>query len=51
MSRTAPLALPEVPAWFRWFAAGSGADAGARMGAVDPNGPVFHDLGPLDVQR
>ncbi len=45
MSRTAPLALPAVPAWFRFAAAGV-----ARLGAVDPAGPAWFDLGPLDVQ-
>jgi 2-keto-4-pentenoate hydratase/2-oxohepta-3-ene-1,7-dioic acid hydratase in catechol pathway len=40
----APLALPAVPAWFRFDAGG-----GAHLGAVDPHGPRFVDLGPLDV--
>lgn len=40
----APLALPAVPAWFR-FEVGSGA----HLGAVDPRQQRFVDLGPLDV--
>jgi 2-keto-4-pentenoate hydratase/2-oxohepta-3-ene-1,7-dioic acid hydratase in catechol pathway len=45
VSHTAPLSLPAAPAWFRF--AGDGA---ARVGAVDPAGPSWFDLGPLDVQ-
>jgi 2-keto-4-pentenoate hydratase/2-oxohepta-3-ene-1,7-dioic acid hydratase in catechol pathway len=37
--------LPAVPAWFRFPAAG-----GVHVGAVDPAGPHWLDLGPLDVQ-
>ena len=44
MSLTAPLVLPAVPAWFRFLAGGA-----ARVGAVDPRGPAWFDLGPLDV--
>ena len=44
MNVTEPLVLPAVPAWFR-FEHGSGA----HVGAVDPAGPRFVDLGPLDV--
>jgi 2-keto-4-pentenoate hydratase/2-oxohepta-3-ene-1,7-dioic acid hydratase in catechol pathway len=44
VTHTFPLVLPAVPAWFRF------ADGGAaRVGAVDPAGPRWFDLGPLDV--
>jgi 2-keto-4-pentenoate hydratase/2-oxohepta-3-ene-1,7-dioic acid hydratase in catechol pathway len=39
-----PLVLPAVPAWFR-FRNGTAV----HLGACDPNGPRFFDLGPLDV--
>lgn len=45
MNAVAPLVLPSVPAWFRYA-----ADGGGRLGAVDPAGPTFYDLGPLDVR-
>ena len=38
------LVLPAAPAWFR-FPRG----AAVHLGAVDPNGPKWFDLGPLDV--
>lgn len=44
MSEPSSLVLPAVPAWFR-FQHG----AGAHLGAVDPRGGRFFDLGPLDV--
>lgn len=44
MNRTEPFVLPAVPAWFRFA-----ADDGPRLGAVDPAGPSWFDLGPLDV--
>ncbi|MBL9078794.1 MAG: fumarylacetoacetate hydrolase family protein [Planctomycetes bacterium] len=44
MTAAAPLVLPAVPAWFRYRHEGT-----ARLGAVDPRGPKFVDLGPLDV--
>jgi len=44
VSRTEPFVLPAVPAWFRFA-----ADGAARLGAVDPQGPAWFDLGPLDV--
>jgi 2-keto-4-pentenoate hydratase/2-oxohepta-3-ene-1,7-dioic acid hydratase in catechol pathway len=37
--------LPAVPAWFRFVR----GDA-VHLGAVDPAGPRWFDLGPLDVQ-
>lgn len=45
MTSAGPLVLPGVPAWFR-FAHG-GAE---HLGAVDPRGPRWFDLGPLDVR-
>lgn len=44
LSHSQPLVLPAAPAWFR-FRAG----AGAHVGAVNPDGARFFDLGPLDV--
>ncbi len=44
MSASVPLVLPAVPAWFRFV-----HDGGPRLGAVDPAGPTWLDLGPLDV--
>lgn len=44
MTAVAPLVLPAAPAWFRFA-----DDGGPRLGAVDPAGPVWRDLGPLDV--
>jgi len=40
----APLVLPAVPAWFRFV-----KGAAVHLGAVDPRGPKWFDLGPLDV--
>jgi 2-keto-4-pentenoate hydratase/2-oxohepta-3-ene-1,7-dioic acid hydratase in catechol pathway len=37
-------ALPAVPAWFRFH-----AGAAVHTGVVDPQGPHWFDLGPLDV--
>ncbi|MBX3464932.1 MAG: fumarylacetoacetate hydrolase family protein [Planctomycetes bacterium] len=45
MSAPEPLVLPAAPAWFRFV-----HDGVARLGAVDPDGPRWVDLGPLDVQ-
>ncbi|MBL8755457.1 MAG: fumarylacetoacetate hydrolase family protein [Planctomycetes bacterium] len=39
-----PFVVPAVPAWFR-FRHGNAI----HLGAVDPDGPRFFDLGPLDV--
>lgn len=36
--------LPAVPAWFRFVRGGA-----VHVGAVDPAGPHWFDLGPLDV--
>ncbi|MCA8964140.1 MAG: fumarylacetoacetate hydrolase family protein [Planctomycetes bacterium] len=36
--------LPAVPAWFRFE-----RDGAVHVGAVDPAGPQWFDLGPLDV--
>lgn len=44
MSSTSRLVLPAVPAWFRFE-----RDGVARLGAVDPRGPSWFDLGPVDV--
>lgn len=44
MTDSVAAGLPAVPAWFR-FAAGQAA----HLGAVDPRGPRWFDLGPLDV--
>ncbi len=44
MTDATPLVLPAVPAWFRFEHGGA-----AHVGAVDPRGPRFVDLGPLDV--
>ena len=44
MSAPGPLVLPAVPAWFR-FPKGPAV----HLGAVDPRGPRWVDLGPLDV--
>lgn len=40
-----PLVLPAAPAWFR-FRRGHAV----HLGAVDPGGPRWFDLGPVDVQ-
>lgn len=45
MSAVEPLALPAVPAWFRF----EPAPGAAHLGAVDPAVLRFVDLGPLDV--
>lgn len=45
LATSVPLVLPAVPAWFRFANAGT-----AHLGAVDPRGPSWFDLGPLDVQ-
>lgn len=45
MSASAPLVLPAVPAWFRFH-----KGTAVHLGAVDPRGPKWFDLGPLDVQ-
>ncbi len=44
MSEPAPLLLPAVPAWFRFY-----QGIAVHLGAVDPQGPKWFDLGPLDV--
>ncbi|MCA8974149.1 MAG: fumarylacetoacetate hydrolase family protein [Planctomycetes bacterium] len=44
MTTAVDCVLPVVPAWFR-FPSG----AGVHVGAVDPAGPHWFDLGPLDV--
>lgn len=41
---TAAAGLPAVPAWFRFV-----TDGGVHVGAVDPAGPHWYDLGPLCV--
>jgi 2-keto-4-pentenoate hydratase/2-oxohepta-3-ene-1,7-dioic acid hydratase in catechol pathway len=41
---TPTLVLPAVPAWFRFV-----KGAAVHLGAVDPAGPKWFDLGPLDV--
>jgi len=41
---TPSVTLPAVPAWFRFVTPG-----GVHLGAVDPAGPRWVDLGPLDV--
>jgi len=46
MTTPAPNALPAVPAWFRFEAASA-----VHVGAVDPDGPAWFDLGPLDVHE
>lgn len=40
----ADLVLPAVPAWFRFY-----TGTAVHLGAVDPQGPKWYDLGPLDV--
>jgi len=41
---SAPLVLPATIAWFRFEHGGA-----PRLGAVDPRGPSWFDLGPVDV--
>lgn len=45
MSGTTPLVLPATAAWFRFEHSGA-----AHLGAVDPHGPSWFDLGPVAVQ-
>lgn len=41
--------LPAVPAWFRFVRDGGHGAPVVHLGAIDPAGPHWFDLGPLDV--